>query len=64
MPHVISFNEIKHYASASADMPKLIADKLKAKTGQTWTYHWVQKWGATSGEGECVMTRSGHRRDG
>ncbi len=59
MPHVISFNEINHYASASADMPKLIADKLKAKTGQTWTYHWVQKWGATSGEGECVMTRLG-----
>jgi len=59
MPHVISFNEIFHYESASADQPKLIADKLAAKTGQTWTYHWVQKWGAVSGEGECVMTRLG-----
>jgi len=59
MPHVISFNEINHYASASADMPKLIAAKLRAKTGKTWTYHWVQKWGAASGEGECVMTRLG-----
>ena len=59
MPHVISFNEINHYSSASADMPKLIADRLKAKTGKTWTYHWVQKWGAASGEGECVMTRLG-----
>jgi len=58
-PDVISFNEIVHYSSASADQPQLIADKLQALTGQTWTYHWVQKWGASSGEGECVMTRRG-----
>ena len=58
-PDVISFNEIVHYTSASADQPQLIADKLQALTGQTWTYHWVQKWGASSGEGECVMTRRG-----
>ena len=35
----------------------MIADKLRAQTGETWTYHWVQKSGASSGEGECVMTR-------
>jgi len=58
-PDIISFNEIWHYTTASADQPKLIADKLKAQTGDNWTYHWVQKWGATSGEGECVMTRIG-----
>ncbi len=56
-PDIISFNEINHYASATSDMPKLIADKLTAQTGETWTYHWVQKLGAASGEGECVMTR-------
>ena len=55
-PDVISFNEIVHYNSAS-DQPQLIADKLQAQTGRTWTYHWVQKWGASTGEGECVMTR-------
>jgi endonuclease/exonuclease/phosphatase family metal-dependent hydrolase len=38
-------------------MVKIIADKLKARTGQTWNYKWVQKWGATSGEGEAVMSR-------
>ena len=54
-PDVISFNEIMRYSSSS--QPQMIADKLKAKTGQTWTYKWVQKGGASSGEGECVMTR-------
>ncbi len=34
----------------------MIADKLRARTGKTWTYHWVQKSGSSSGEGECVMT--------
>lgn len=54
-PDVISFNEIMRYSSSS--QPQQIADALRARTGQTWTWHWVQKWGATSGEGECVMTR-------
>jgi endonuclease/exonuclease/phosphatase family metal-dependent hydrolase len=54
---VISFNEIMHYASPSADMVKIIADKLTAKTGRRWYYRWVQKWGAASGEGEAVMSR-------
>jgi endonuclease/exonuclease/phosphatase family metal-dependent hydrolase len=56
-PDVISFNEIMRYSSSS--QPQMIADKLRAKTGETWTYKWVQKWGASSGEGECVMTRLG-----
>lgn len=53
-PDIISFNEIMRYSSSS--QPQMIADKLKAKTGKTWTYKWVQKSGASSGEGECVMT--------
>jgi endonuclease/exonuclease/phosphatase family metal-dependent hydrolase len=54
-PDVISFNEIMRYSSSS--QPQQIADALRARTGQTWTYHWIQKSGAASGEGECVMTR-------
>ena len=54
-PDVISFNEIMRYSSSS--QPQIIADKLRARTGETWTYNWVQKSGASSGEGECVMTR-------
>jgi endonuclease/exonuclease/phosphatase family metal-dependent hydrolase len=34
-----------------------ISERLRAATGQTWRYKWVQKGGASSGEGECVMTR-------
>jgi endonuclease/exonuclease/phosphatase family metal-dependent hydrolase len=54
-PDVISFNEIMRYSSSS--QPQMIADRLRAATGQTWTYQWVQKSGSSSGEGECVMTR-------
>ena len=54
-PDVISFNEIMRYSSSS--QPQQIADALRARTGQTWTYHWIQKSGSSSGEGECVMTR-------
>ena len=52
---VVSFNEIERYSSKN--QPQIIADKLRALTGQTWTYKWVQKTGASSGEGVCVMTR-------
>jgi len=54
-PDVISFNEINR--SSSANQPQMIADRLRARTGRTWSWHWIQKWGASSGEGECVMTR-------
>jgi endonuclease/exonuclease/phosphatase family metal-dependent hydrolase len=54
-PDVISFNEIMKYSSSS--QPQQIADGLRARTGQTWSWHWIQKSGSTSGEGECVMTR-------
>ena len=53
-PDIISFNEIMRYSSSS--QPQMIADGLRARTGKTWTYKWVQKSGAASGEGECVMT--------
>jgi endonuclease/exonuclease/phosphatase family metal-dependent hydrolase len=57
-PDVISLNETMKYSSTSSH-PQQIADKLKAITGDTWTYKWVQKWGASTGEGEAVMTRLG-----
>jgi endonuclease/exonuclease/phosphatase family metal-dependent hydrolase len=61
---VISFNEIIHYESPSADMVAIIANKLAAKTGRRWYYKWVQKWGAASGEGEAVMSRFPFRSTG
>jgi endonuclease/exonuclease/phosphatase family metal-dependent hydrolase len=55
-PDVISFNEIMKYSSTSSHCQQ-IADRLRAQTGETWTYHWIQKSGASTGEGEAVMTR-------
>jgi endonuclease/exonuclease/phosphatase family metal-dependent hydrolase len=57
-PDVISLNETMKYSSTNSH-PQQIADKLKSITGQTWTYKWVQKGGASTGEGEAVMTRLG-----
>jgi endonuclease/exonuclease/phosphatase family metal-dependent hydrolase len=57
-PDVISLNETMKYSSTNSH-PQQIADKLKALTGETWTYKWVQKWGASTGEGEAVMTKLG-----
>jgi endonuclease/exonuclease/phosphatase family metal-dependent hydrolase len=59
-PDIISFNEICQggCSPAGVDMPKTIAAKLTAQTGQTWTYNWV-KGGEQAGEGECVMTHLG-----
>ena len=54
-PDVISFNEIMVRSTSS--QPATIASMLRAQTGDTWSYHWVQKSGAATGEGECVMTR-------
>jgi endonuclease/exonuclease/phosphatase family metal-dependent hydrolase len=56
-PDVISFNEIMHYSSTTSSQVVQISERLRAATGQTWRYKWVQKGGASSGEGECVMTR-------
>jgi len=55
-PDIISFNEIM-IRSSTSNHPQIIASKLTAQTGQTWRYHWIQKSGAATGEGECVMTR-------
>jgi len=55
-PDVISFNEINKYSSTNSHCQQ-IADRLRAQTGETWTYHWIQKSGAATGEGEAVMTR-------
>jgi endonuclease/exonuclease/phosphatase family metal-dependent hydrolase len=54
-PDVVSFNEIM--MRSSSNHPQRIADGIRAQTGETWSYHWVQKTGGATGEGEAVMTR-------
>jgi endonuclease/exonuclease/phosphatase family metal-dependent hydrolase len=55
-PDVVSLNEAWKYSSTSSHCQQ-IADRLRALTGETWRYHFIQKWGASTGEGEAVMTR-------
>ena len=55
-PDVVSLNEAMKYSSTSSHAQQ-IADRLRAVTGQAWTYHWIQKSGAATGEGEAIMTR-------
>jgi endonuclease/exonuclease/phosphatase family metal-dependent hydrolase len=54
-PDVVSLNQIYKYSSDNR--PQKICDLLEARLGGTWYYHWAQKWGATSGEGEAVLSR-------
>jgi endonuclease/exonuclease/phosphatase family metal-dependent hydrolase len=57
-PDVISLNEAMRYSSTDSHHQQ-IAARLQALTGQTWTCVWVQKSGASTGEGEVIMTRLG-----
>ena len=57
-PDVISLNEAMKYSSTSSHHQQ-IAARLQALTGETWTCVWVQKSGASTGEGEVIMTRLG-----
>jgi endonuclease/exonuclease/phosphatase family metal-dependent hydrolase len=54
-PDLISFNEIIKYSTSN--QPQIICDKLRARTGQLWAYHWAQKTGAAGGEGVAVLSR-------
>jgi endonuclease/exonuclease/phosphatase family metal-dependent hydrolase len=54
-PDVVSLNEVYKYSSDNR--PQKIADLLSVRTGLTWYYHWAQKGGASSGEGEVVLSR-------
>lgn len=55
-PDVISLNEAMKFSSTNSHAQR-IADRLRAVTGQTWTYRWIQKSGAATGEGEVIMSR-------
>jgi endonuclease/exonuclease/phosphatase family metal-dependent hydrolase len=54
-PDLISLNEVYKYSSDNR--PQKMIDLLKARTGQTWYYHWAQIAGQTSGVGVSVLSR-------
>ena len=54
-PDLVSLNEVLKYSSNN--QPQILIDTLKARTGQTWYYHWVQISELSSGIGVAVLPR-------
>jgi endonuclease/exonuclease/phosphatase family metal-dependent hydrolase len=60
-PDVVSLNEVEKYVSGhgNEDQPGRYAALLRAKTGQTWYYHFAQRYGnwSSNGGGNLVLSR-------
>jgi endonuclease/exonuclease/phosphatase family metal-dependent hydrolase len=54
-PDLMSLNEVYKYSSDNR--PQKMIDLIKARTGQTWYYHWAQISGLSSGVGVAVLSR-------
>lgn len=60
-PDVVSLNEVEKYVSGhgNEDQPARYAAMLSAKTGQTWYYHFAQRYGnwSSNGGGNLILSR-------
>lgn len=60
-PDVVSLNEVEKYVSGhgNEDQPARYAAMLGAKTGQTWYYHFAQRYGdwSSKGGGNLILSR-------
>ena len=60
-PDVVTLNEVEKYSSSygNEDQPARYAALLKAKTGRTWYYHFAQRYGnwSANGQGNVVLSR-------
>jgi endonuclease/exonuclease/phosphatase family metal-dependent hydrolase len=57
-PDIISLNEIERYTGwGNEDQPARFAALLKAKTGQTWYYKFASVTGASTGNGNLILSR-------
>lgn len=60
-PDVISLNEVEKYVAGhgNEDQPARFAALLKAKTGNTWYYHFAQRFGnwTRNGGGNLLLSR-------
>ncbi len=60
-PDVVSLNEVEKYVSGhgNEDQPARYAAMLSAKTGQTWYYHFAQRYGnwSANGGGNLILSR-------
>jgi endonuclease/exonuclease/phosphatase family metal-dependent hydrolase len=61
MPDVVTLNEVEKYSGAHGNehQPARFAALLKAKTGKTWYYHFAQRYGdwSSNGQGNAVLSR-------
>lgn len=57
-PDIVSLNEVERYTGwGNCDEPALIASLMKQYTGQTWYYKFITATGASTGNGNMVMSR-------
>ncbi len=60
-PDVVTMNEVEKYSGAhgNENQPARFAALLKAKTGKTWYYHFAQRYGdwSANGQGNVVLSR-------
>jgi endonuclease/exonuclease/phosphatase family metal-dependent hydrolase len=60
-PDVVSLNEVEKYSDSygNEDQPARYAALLKAKTGRTWYYHFAERSGnwSSNGQGNLLLSR-------
>jgi endonuclease/exonuclease/phosphatase family metal-dependent hydrolase len=56
-PNVVSLNEVERYTGwGNEDQPARFASLLKSYTGKTWYYHFAQRNGNSTGQGNLILT--------
>ena len=58
-PHVVSLNEVelKNGYNGNADEPAVLKSYLQSKTGKTWYTCFAQRTGASTGQGNLILSR-------
>lgn len=57
-PDIVSLNEVERYTGyCSCDGPVMLRDLLQQKTGRTWYYKFQTASGASTGDGNLILSR-------
>jgi endonuclease/exonuclease/phosphatase family metal-dependent hydrolase len=57
-PNVVVLNEVERYNPSwgNTDQPARYASRLQSLTGKTWRYHFAQRDGHSTGQGNLILT--------
>lgn len=57
-PNVVVLNEVERYNPSwgNTDQPARYASRLQSLTGKTWRYHFAQRDGGSTGQGNLILT--------